>query len=662
MRSRLVTPLLAAAAVLLSTVPATTGQAAPASPTTPAPSRSVTLPTGDRVNLYPNGAYGFEPAAGRDGIGYLSPKALDGSGDVSFIPADMVGEFGEGGLDPRRFNVSALLRAGVTDAATAPVADARAYDGLVPASANTLATKETRTVTVTFRDKSGAVPDNVNASVVSADGAVWDSVYLDDAAVATMELPPGEYGLAADILDAAEGDRKAVYVAALKTFTVGDAPVAITVNGAKSVPVTAKVERRSTLEARQLNLTWAYGGEEPGQLRTDASFGPDVAVYATPLADPRAGYAHSEIRNGPQGANGSYTYRLLFTEAGKVPARLVHEVDDDELAAVAVEYGGFGIPAAAARLCFNQGHADRREVPSCISETVDLPYRGTELVVADPDLYNLPSIELRDRETWQTMGYDGPPRSFAAPGDYEWSVGTGPLTYGIRPYATEDPDDDKGASGMYRVDDLLYFGFDQLGDGPAGEDYWLYGGDMDDSPLNNVAVITRDGAEINRITGDVTWFDTGLPPGEAGRYRLVIDGHLDVPWSNLLTGYRLDWTFDTAPSGVPEKSTPLPFSLVVFGADGVHGGVADRETPQRVTLDYTSQSGGTEATASTLAFEVSYDEGATWTSVALDRDGDHATATLHHPAGAGFVSVRTTATDDLGSSITQTTVRSYALV
>ncbi|HEY1176490.1 MAG TPA: hypothetical protein VGF17_10055 [Phytomonospora sp.] len=658
MRSRLVTPLLAAAAVLLSTVPATGGQAAPASAAAPAAARSVTLPTGDRVSLYPSGAYGYEPAAGREGIGHLSPKALDGSGDVSFIPADVVGDFGDGGLDPRRFNVSALLRAGITDAATAALTDARPYDGLVPAAAPTRTAEETRTVTVTFRDKAGAVPDSVAATVVSSDGAVWDGLYLSDTGVGTLELPPGEYGLTADILDTAEGDGTDTYVAALTTFNVGDGPLAVTVNGAKSVPVAAKVERRSALKARQLNLTWAFGGEEPGELRTEASFGPGTAVYATPSSDPRAGYAHSEMRKGPRGTD--YTYRLLFTERGKVPGRLVHEVDDDELAAVAVDFGGFGMPAAGAKMCLNQGHADRREVPSCLTETVDLPYRGTEFYVADPELYNLPSIEFRDPATYHTMGYDAEPRSFTA-GRHTWETGSGPLTYGIKPYGSEDPDDDKGASGMYRVDDLLYFGFEQLGDGPGGEDYWMYGGGMDDSPMNNLVLITKDGNEINRIEGGVNWFDTGLYPGEAGRYRLTVDGALDVPWSNLLTSSTLDWTFDTAPSGVPGEPAPLPFSLVVFGADGVHGGVADRDVPQRVTLDYTSQLRGTEATASTLTFEVSYDDGVTWTSVAVDRDGDHATATLHHPAGASFVSVRTTATDDLGSAITQTTVRSYAL-
>ncbi|MEV0651071.1 hypothetical protein AB0I28_38040 [Phytomonospora sp. NPDC050363] len=660
MRLRRVTPLLAAAAVLLTAVPAVAEQTEEAAPPAAASDhvRSVILPTGDRVSLLPGGRYGYEPAVGREEVGHLSATALDGSGDVSFIPADVAGDFAGGGLDPRRFNVSALMRAGITDAASAVLTDERPYEGLVPAGGG-LAEDETRAVTVTFRDRAGLVPDTVRASIVSADGMVWEGVYLDGTASGTVELPPGEYGLTADVITDPAGDHKGAYVAAVKRFTVGDGPLSVTVDGRKSALVGTRVDRETTPGQREILLSWTSGGEEPGEVAAGASFGADHKMYATPSADPAVHFAHAEIRRSPSGTVDPYTYRLLFLESGKVPADLFREVDDGELAEVAVEYGGFGKPVSGAGLCMSQGHADRRPSPSCVVETVSLPYRGTDLFVADPRLTNTPVVEFWDRTDGVSIGYAAEQRSFTA-GRHAWRLGTGPLTYGIQPYAAEDPDGDKGASGNYRTDDLLYFGFDQLGEGSAGETYWMYGGGLDDSPMDNVVVITKDDAEINRIEGDVNWFDTGLYPGEAGRYRLTIDGGLDIPWSNLLTESTLDWEFETAPAE-PGVSTPLPFSLVLFGADDVFGGVADRDAPQKVTLDYTSQPGGTEATASSLGLEISYDEGATWTAVGLTRDGDHATATLHHPAGAEFVSVRTSATDDLGSAVTQTTVRTYAL-
>jgi hypothetical protein len=62
-----------------------------------------------------------------------------------------------------------------------------------------------------------------------------------------------------------------------------------------------------------------------------------------------------------------------------------------------------------------------------------------------------------------------------------------------------------------------------------------------------------------------------------------------------------------------------------------------------------------------MTFEVSYDDGATWKAVELDRDGDTATAELDHPRKARWVSVRMTALDDRGTEVEHTTIRAYGL-
>jgi hypothetical protein len=60
-----------------------------------------------------------------------------------------------------------------------------------------------------------------------------------------------------------------------------------------------------------------------------------------------------------------------------------------------------------------------------------------------------------------------------------------------------------------------------------------------------------------------------------------------------------------------------------------------------------------------MTFEVSYDDGRTWEPVAIERDGNHATAELVHPASAAFVSVRFSAADEAGNTVTHSTIRSY---
>ncbi|HEV2782809.1 MAG TPA: S8 family serine peptidase [Actinophytocola sp.] len=78
----------------------------------------VTLITGDRVRLLgrPGGepVFGIEPAPGRENIGFVRESRIDG--ELTVVPADAVGLVEQGRLDPRLFNVSALVRHGYTDA------------------------------------------------------------------------------------------------------------------------------------------------------------------------------------------------------------------------------------------------------------------------------------------------------------------------------------------------------------------------------------------------------------------------------------------------------------------------------------------------------------------------------------------------------------------
>jgi subtilisin family serine protease len=83
----------------------------PASGATP---DSVTLITGDRVELSPTGSPMVIPAAGREAMQY---RITGEDGNVRVIPLDAVPLLVDGVLDPRLFDVTALRDAGYADAA-----------------------------------------------------------------------------------------------------------------------------------------------------------------------------------------------------------------------------------------------------------------------------------------------------------------------------------------------------------------------------------------------------------------------------------------------------------------------------------------------------------------------------------------------------------------
>ncbi len=57
--------------------------------------------------------------------------------------------------------------------------------------------------------------------------------------------------------------------------------------------------------------------------------------------------------------------------------------------------------------------------------------------------------------------------------------------------------------------------------------------------------------------------------------------------------------------------------------------------------------------------DVSYDDGANWTRARTGCAGSHGVAMIRHPDAGGFVSLRITARDTDGNTVTQTVTRAY---
>ncbi|GLZ76656.1 serine protease [Actinorhabdospora filicis] len=110
---------LGVAALALTGAPAAAnaaeGTAAPWSQAgSDASSSTVTLVTGDKVTLHPDGRFVFVPGAGRETIGYNRfATRRDGRTELYVVPNDAAKPLAAGTLDPRLFNVTALTRDGL---------------------------------------------------------------------------------------------------------------------------------------------------------------------------------------------------------------------------------------------------------------------------------------------------------------------------------------------------------------------------------------------------------------------------------------------------------------------------------------------------------------------------------------------------------------------
>ncbi|MFF1278033.1 S8 family serine peptidase [Streptomyces marokkonensis] len=187
----------------------------------------------------------------------------------------------------------------------------------------------------------------------------------------------------------------------------------------------------------------------------------------------------------------------------------------------------------------------------------------------------------------------------------------------------------------------------------------LFGdGDGHESSTGTAKVVSSlrtDGEEVT-TEGDplnIAWYSR---PAEDSRYELSVDASLDPELFPVSTRVRAQWTFNSA--HVQEGSwTRLPLSVVRFAPKLSLTSTAKAGT--RFKVPFTIEGAGTAATAKELAFEVSYDEGSSW-STAEAVDGNH--LLLDHPAQPGSVSLRAKLTDRDGNTLVQTIDRAYLTV
>ena len=153
-------------------------------------------------------------------------------------------------------------------------------------------------------------------------------------------------------------------------------------------------------------------------------------------------------------------------------------------------------------------------------------------------------------------------------------------------------------------------------------------------------------------------YEYDLPAG-AATYRLEVTSTRGAPHT-LSTSVSGGWTFRSGHVGGTAYQR-LPLSTVRFGPklDDRNSAPAGCRFEIPVTVEH--QPGAAVGRVRSIRVEVSYDDGKTWRQAPLRGSGDHRTATVQHPRGAGFVSLRVNAVDTKGNTVRETVIRAYAI-
>ncbi|MGW5771613.1 S8 family serine peptidase [Streptomyces longwoodensis] len=212
--------------------------------------------------------------------------------------------------------------------------------------------------------------------------------------------------------------------------------------------------------------------------------------------------------------------------------------------------------------------------------------------------------------------------------------------------------------GPQRAGNTLQFNVPGWGD--SGPDH-TGSGDVwsEESGMTQTTSVLLDGALVDRRRGSGASVQDA--PADAHTYTVVTDTALDARrWSRATEGHA-EWTVRS--SVTPEDHwTYLPLVNLSFAVDtdlagDVRGGT---RVPVGLGARYVVGAAGTGTLGGgTLA--VSYDDGATWRPVPLTGGAGTWHGTLAVPRDAASVSLRASAHDDRGGSVTQTLVRAVGV-
>ncbi|MFF4252096.1 S8 family serine peptidase [Streptomyces sp. NPDC001663] len=198
--------------------------------------------------------------------------------------------------------------------------------------------------------------------------------------------------------------------------------------------------------------------------------------------------------------------------------------------------------------------------------------------------------------------------------------------------------------------------FNTPGWGDSGPDHTGFGDVWsDESGMTQTTEVHLDGELVDRRTGSGAYaWDA---PADEHTYKVVTDTALDAGrWQPATKGHA-EWTFRSAATP-DDRWTFLPLINLSFDIDTdlageVRGGA---RVPVGIGAEYVQGAPDT-GTIGGRRLEVSYDDGTSWRAVRLTGG----VGTLDVPRGASYISLRASASDDRGGSVSQEVIRAVGV-
>ncbi|MEU1365422.1 S8 family serine peptidase [Streptomyces sp. NPDC005803] len=339
-----------------------------------------------------------------------------------------------------------------------------------------------------------------------------------------------------------------------------------------------------------------------------------------------------------------YVYDLTEGYPGAIPADLTYRPGRNELAVVT---DTFHAPKEADGSEFRYSVTDTFPMGMGVPEKIAFPVERTDYISAGPE------------RGWHQSVTSGPGAIEEREGVVYFRGGERSTTDWFKP--VWHPWLGTGLGwGQERAGNNLQFNTPGWGD--SGPDHTGFGDVWHASSVTQTTEVYVDGVRVDRRLGSGAY--ARKVKSTEQDFRVVTDTALDPDVWRLATKGHSEWTFKSAATPA-DRWTYLPMLNLGFDVDtDLHGDVrAGSRLDLGIFSEYVKGAADTgRITGSTL--EVSFDDGATWRSVPLDRVRHRSASwagSVRVPHDARYVSVRASATDDRGGSVEQEIVRAVGV-
>ncbi|GAB3089549.1 S8 family serine peptidase [Micromonospora schwarzwaldensis] len=503
---------------------------------------------------------------------------------------------------------------------------------------------ESYDLTVTHRNRAGALTGDFYTTLIGLDdGATRDVVDADGEA--TIRVPKGRYGVQSLLfVDGDEGWSEISMLTQPELVVTGNQR--LTLDARRAKPVRTTVPQRGAAPLLiDFTAAWNFGdyyasfglwtgtfdGLYSAQLGRTVSDKVFVGSLASQWAEPTA----------PE--RSPYFYGLSDVFPGRFPTGFVRHYQPADLAHVTSRFanGYAGLESewiVYPELDYNTGG-------SAIILPVPTPGKRIEHLSTSRTRWNFElDLGKRDEEGWlntQAVLESGPTRYRAGHSYAE--------NWNAAPYGPSFPQPRWPEQGITRTGDTMVVSLPMHSDA-AGH----LGGSLNDTERT---ALYRNGKLVGEVAAPGYGVFEELPPGLAN-YRLETVAKRS--FTDLSTEVSASWTFRSkrVPGETPAR---LPAMAVRFTPPLTVDGTAPAGRTFAVPVAVQRQPGAPAGTVAALTVDVSYDGGKTWRKAPLKKQGTGWTATVVHPAGPGYVSLRASARDDAGNTVTQRIIQAYRL-